>query len=188
MTITHHRTLDPMLWQVRIWSKIIKRIISYPNTNNSTTVNTYHTPDHKLHFFTGPELLSRLCTAATSIGPDECGFTPDQIGLHSAHRKLPCIWLWFPYLSLCYSSGGLAMPFFIIFINELVNLAPVWAQKWSSMSISSASQPFSPTATALITLSMTLHDPTIAFISRIQLSPSQHCFDNSTVHHSNLIH
>jgi hypothetical protein len=32
----------------------------------------------------GSELLSRLRIAAASIGSDELGFTPDQIGLHSA--------------------------------------------------------------------------------------------------------
>ncbi len=47
-------------------------------------VNTFISKDNKTHLFSGPELLSRLRIAAASIGPDELGFTPDQIGLHSA--------------------------------------------------------------------------------------------------------
>jgi hypothetical protein len=47
-------------------------------------VNTFISNDNKQHLFTGQELLKRLRQAAKSLGPDVLGFTPDQIGLHSA--------------------------------------------------------------------------------------------------------
>jgi hypothetical protein len=36
-----------------------------------------------LHRFTGKDLLTHLCRAAASLGPDKLGYTPDQIGLYS---------------------------------------------------------------------------------------------------------
>jgi hypothetical protein len=60
-TITHHCTNDPLLCPVKIWARIIKRLISYPSTTSETPVN-----------------------AADSLGPDKLGYTSDQIGLHSA--------------------------------------------------------------------------------------------------------
>jgi hypothetical protein len=83
-TITHHRSHDPLLCPVKIWSKIIKRLHSYSSSTPTTTVNTYKMPEGKLHLFTGPEILARLRLAAASIGQDELGFSPSQIGLHSA--------------------------------------------------------------------------------------------------------
>lgn len=69
---------------MKIWCKIIRRITSYKSTTPNTPVNTFQSKPGKLHYFSGPELLSRLRIAADSIGPDDLGFTSDQIGLHSA--------------------------------------------------------------------------------------------------------
>lgn len=83
-TITQHKSGDTLLCPVKIWAKIIRRLISYESTTKNTTVNTYMLSNNKLHCFSGPELLKRLRLAATSIGPDVLGFSADQIGLHSA--------------------------------------------------------------------------------------------------------
>jgi hypothetical protein len=82
--ITQFRSVDPVLCPVKIWTKVIRRITSYHNTNTDTTVNAFLLSNNKLHFFTGTELLKKLRLAATSIGPDTLGFSADQIGLHSA--------------------------------------------------------------------------------------------------------
>ncbi len=82
--ITHHRTLDPLLCPVKIWSRIIKWIISYPATTPESTVNTFLNQNGWLHHFSCLELLSRLRKAAQSLGPDILGFNYKQIGLHSA--------------------------------------------------------------------------------------------------------
>jgi hypothetical protein len=82
--ITQYRSEDKVLCPVKIWASIVPRIITYPNSTNNTTVNSFLLPNKKLHLFTGTELLRKLRLAATSIGPDTLGFTAEQIGLHSA--------------------------------------------------------------------------------------------------------
>jgi len=83
-TITHHRTNDPLLCPVKIWSKIIQRIIKYPTSNQDTTVNSFLLNNGTIYKFSGKDLLTHLRRAANSLGPDKLGYTPDQIGLHSA--------------------------------------------------------------------------------------------------------
>jgi hypothetical protein len=58
--ITHYRTADPLLCPVKIWSRIVKRITSYPNSTQETPVNTYLKQDGSTHHFKGSTLLSRL--------------------------------------------------------------------------------------------------------------------------------
>ncbi len=82
--ITHHRTEDKILCPVKIWSKIVRRISNYSSSTPDTTVNTYFYPDGKKLLFTGPQLLKRVRLAAATIGQDKLGFTPNQLGLHSA--------------------------------------------------------------------------------------------------------
>jgi hypothetical protein len=76
-TITHHRTNDKILCPVKIWCKIIRRIISYPSISPDNPVNSFLCPDGKLHYFTGTELLKHLRLATKALGES-------QIGLHSA--------------------------------------------------------------------------------------------------------
>jgi len=82
--ITHYKTSDSLLCPIKIWSCIIKGITSNPLSSSTTTLYTFFSTENKIHYFSGLELLSCLWMAAASIGPDELGFTPDQIGLHSA--------------------------------------------------------------------------------------------------------
>jgi hypothetical protein len=67
-----------------VWASIIKRLLSNKLSLGETPINTFYLDDDKIHEFTGTELLKRLRTATTSIGPDNLGFTAKQIGLHSA--------------------------------------------------------------------------------------------------------
>ncbi len=83
-TITHQRTNDNLLCPVKIWSKIIKRILSYPESNQETTVNVFKLNNESMYKFTGKDLLAHLRRAADSLGPNVLGYTSDQIGLHSA--------------------------------------------------------------------------------------------------------
>jgi hypothetical protein len=82
--ITQHSSSDQLLCPVKIWAKIVKRIRSYPLSNSSWTVNSFQFSDGSIHKFEGKELLRRLRIAAATLGEDELGFTPDQVGLHSA--------------------------------------------------------------------------------------------------------
>jgi predicted nucleic-acid-binding Zn-ribbon protein len=83
--ITQYRSGDRILCPVKVWAAIIRRISSYPGSSASDSVNLFHFTDGKKHFFTGTELLKRICQAATTLGPDSLGFTAKEIGLHSAH-------------------------------------------------------------------------------------------------------
>jgi hypothetical protein len=83
-TITHHCTKDPILCPVKIWAKIVSRVYSYPSSGPDTSVNTFRLNNGKTHKFSGKELLTHLRRAAASMGPDILGYTPDQIGMHSA--------------------------------------------------------------------------------------------------------
>jgi hypothetical protein len=82
--ITQHRSNDPIICPVKIWAKVIQRLISYKSTSRDTTVNTYQFPDSSLHLFSGKELLLRIRAAASVIGEAELGFNPKKLGLHSA--------------------------------------------------------------------------------------------------------
>ena len=83
-TISHQRTNDELLCPVKIWCKIIKRIVSYQETTKETTVNVFRMSNGSLYKFTGKDLLIHLRRAADSLGPDVLGYTSDKIGLHSA--------------------------------------------------------------------------------------------------------
>jgi hypothetical protein len=59
-TITQYRSEDLLLCPVKIWTSIVRRISKYPNSNKDTTVNSYLSPNNKIHLFTGSELLKKL--------------------------------------------------------------------------------------------------------------------------------
>jgi hypothetical protein len=86
-TITQPRSGDKLLCPVKIWCKIIQRLLSYTSSNQDTPVNTFILPNGKLHYFTGSKVLKRLRITAKAIGPDTLRFTADQIGLHSKKRS-----------------------------------------------------------------------------------------------------
>jgi hypothetical protein len=82
--ITQQRSSDSLLCPVEIWAKIIWRLINYPTTHPGTSVNTFHHSNSTLHYFTGQELLQRLRKAAATVDPEVLGFSPADLGLHSA--------------------------------------------------------------------------------------------------------
>jgi hypothetical protein len=73
------------LCPVRVWASIIKWLLSHPLSSDKIPINTFYLVDNKVHEFTGPKLLKRLCAATTSIAPNILGFRGKQKGLHSAH-------------------------------------------------------------------------------------------------------
>jgi hypothetical protein len=82
--ITQHRSSNALLCPVKIWSRIIHRLTSYPSSNPDTPVKTFTHDNSSIHRFSAKKLLSCLCLAATTLGPDKLGFTPNHLGLHSA--------------------------------------------------------------------------------------------------------
>jgi hypothetical protein len=82
--ITQHRSIDSLLCPVKIWSKITRCLNSYPDSNPDTPINSFLHSNSMKHKFTGQELLKCLRFAASTLGPENLGFSPNQIGLHSA--------------------------------------------------------------------------------------------------------
>jgi hypothetical protein len=82
--ITHHKTGDKLLCPVKIWCKIIRRIISYTSSSADTPVNVFCLPDGSLCHFTGQQVLKQLHIATKTLGSDILGFSEKDIGLHSA--------------------------------------------------------------------------------------------------------
>jgi len=77
--ITQHGSGNKLLCPVKVWVAIVQRILSYPGSSSSDTVNTFcFADDGKRHLFSGTELLKK------TIGHESLGFTAKQIGLHSA--------------------------------------------------------------------------------------------------------
>jgi hypothetical protein len=82
--VTHHRSGHASICPVIVWAKIIQRIRKYPKSKDNTPVNTFMDNKGHLHQITGPQLLKRIRLAAVTIGKDILGFSPTDIGLHSA--------------------------------------------------------------------------------------------------------
>lgn len=82
--ITQHHYGNNLLCPIKIWSNIIRQLLSYPSSSPDTNVNTFLQSDSTLHHFTGQELLKWIRFATTTLGPERLGFSPDQLGLHSA--------------------------------------------------------------------------------------------------------
>lgn len=69
---------------MKIWARIIRRILSYSSKFQDRGVNYYQLPDGASHCFTGKEFLHCIRLVADTKGEDELGFSSDQLGLHSA--------------------------------------------------------------------------------------------------------
>ena len=82
-TVTQYQSKDTLLCPVKIWARIIQRLLKYPNTNKNTQVNTFMDAGKK-YLIKGQMLLKQLRRATTAIGKDTLGFSAEQIGLHSA--------------------------------------------------------------------------------------------------------
>jgi hypothetical protein len=81
-TVTQHRTRDPELCPVLLWSAIIKRILSYPSTDIDSPINTYRVRG-ELKEITSKMILQRLRAVVSHIGEAELGFKTHEIGTHS---------------------------------------------------------------------------------------------------------
>ena len=77
------RTNDKVLNPVLAWAKTIQRLLSYPGSNDDTTVCTFWEKGGSLNEINAPHVRSRLRAIVDIIGEDELGFGKDDIGLHS---------------------------------------------------------------------------------------------------------
>ena len=83
-TVTMHRTGDSYMCPVVAWAAVIQRILSYPGTGPTTTVNTMYDPDTgTFSYLTSDDLRIRLRAAVIVIGEDKLGIKAEDIGTHS---------------------------------------------------------------------------------------------------------
>ena len=78
---TMYRTEDE-LCPVRTWVEIVSRIMNYPNTNESTTVNCVML-NNTLTYINSKQILMTIRLQKAVIGQDVLGFNPDDAGTHS---------------------------------------------------------------------------------------------------------
>ena len=82
ITVTMHRTGDPVLCPCLVWADIVQRILGYPGTSPESTVCTVLVGG-ELRQLTSKEVLNRLRAVVRSIGFDHLGFKDSDIGTHS---------------------------------------------------------------------------------------------------------
>ena len=73
---------------VKIWSRIITRLWTYPNTNKNTKVNTCYIFDtRKLFRIKSSAVTKALQNAVDFIGPEKVGITISSVGTHSVRTS-----------------------------------------------------------------------------------------------------
>jgi hypothetical protein len=83
-TVTHYHSKNPSICIVITWAKIVQRIRQYPNSTDSTIINTYRDKNGTTHLLSGQLLLKQVRLAAATIDHESLGFHPKKNGLHSA--------------------------------------------------------------------------------------------------------
>ena len=72
------------LCSVEAWAKNVKRIRSYPNSNDNTFVNTYFcTSSGKYKQITNDHVINMLRSAVQIIGPEKIGVPLERVGTHT---------------------------------------------------------------------------------------------------------
>ena len=86
-TITQSKTSEN-LCPVVTWALIVQRIWSYPNTTETTTVNTVFIPSSGVYTtVSNKNIIKLLRDAVTACGPDRLGINIKHIGTHSVRTS-----------------------------------------------------------------------------------------------------
>ena len=81
-TVTQKGTDHAFMSPVKIWYEIVKRVRSYPGTDDDTSVSAVWRSGRIQHV-TSEDMIIALRAAATAIGEDKVGFNISEIGTHS---------------------------------------------------------------------------------------------------------
>ena len=81
-TVTQIYSEDDLLCPVRSWAAVVRRIRSYPGSNDDTPVSAVWENDKIVHI-TSKQVISSLRMAAKAVGEEKLGFKIDDIGTHS---------------------------------------------------------------------------------------------------------
>ena len=80
--VTIHRSGDNLLYPVRSWTAVVRRVLSYPVTNQYSTVNTILI-NGNLKTISYSTVYSKLRSTVQLLGEDTLGFKPSDISIHS---------------------------------------------------------------------------------------------------------
>ena len=81
-TVTQKGTDHAFLSPVKIWHAIVKRIRSYPKTNDDTPVSAVWR-NGRIQHVTSKDMMDSLRAAAKAVGEAKLGFKISEIGTHS---------------------------------------------------------------------------------------------------------
>jgi hypothetical protein len=83
-SITMWASGDDALCPVKRWARLVQRLRSYPGCSASTPVNVVFDPTQaKYTEIKSSDVVAALRSAASTIGEDELGFKPSELGTHS---------------------------------------------------------------------------------------------------------
>ena len=81
-SVTMHRSRDTVLCPVRAWASIARRVLSYPDCNENSPVNTIFV-EGKIATISSATVRVKLRSEAKKVGVDRLGFEPEDIETHS---------------------------------------------------------------------------------------------------------
>ena len=81
-TVTQKDTDHAFLSPVKIWYAVVKRIRSYPGSNDDTPVSAVWR-NKRIQHITSEEMIASLRAAVEAIGEEKFGFKSSEIGTHS---------------------------------------------------------------------------------------------------------
>jgi hypothetical protein len=76
-------TKDPVLNPVTAWAATVKRVMKIPGASADSEVCLFRSENDTLTYITSDHVRTKLRALVDLIGPEELGFTKDDIGLHS---------------------------------------------------------------------------------------------------------
>ena len=81
-SVTHWCTNHPILCPVRLWATVVKRIKSYPGTDDNTPVSAVWR-NNRIEHITSKEIIDAINASAEAIGWDNLGVKKGDFGTHS---------------------------------------------------------------------------------------------------------
>ena len=81
-TVTQWSTSHPLLNPVRLWASVVKRIMSYPGTDENTKVSAVWR-NNRIEHITSKEIIDAINASAEAIGWDKLGVKKGDFGTHS---------------------------------------------------------------------------------------------------------
>ena len=110
-TVTQHCTSNAKRNPVKLWARLVNRVLDLPEATIDTTINAFlNKITKRVEYIKSDQILQSLRWAVDEIGFDALGFTSDEIGCHSIR-----------------SAAAMAM-----FLNKVKTYTIMLQGRWSS--------------------------------------------------------